>query len=1275
MKYLHMKRILLLLFSTLFIINFNAQGGTLYVNSSVAQGGDGSSWESAYNSLQTAIDNASDGDEIWVAAGTYYPEKITLSSGTPTDRDKAFVLPAGVKIYGGFSATGDPTMAERDWETYETILSGNLDYLTDPDDNSNTNNAHHVILALGIDNSAELDGFTIQGGNANLSSNINIGGNIGRNTGAGLFMRSASPTLRNLNFKNNSSNSYGGALSAEANSVLNISEATFHNNNVNSGGYGGAMYLTATTGQMHNIVMSGNGTTSTYGGAISIIGGSNISIQNAEIYGNGRTSTNGGAVYVAGASKMQMSKAKMYNNLSANGGAVYSTNVNTIDMLDVIIYGNSAASAGGGIWLNTNNNTINLTNVTIADNTAGNIANGYGIYISNNVIIKVYNSIIWSDSTTSSDIGGSTTYLTRQYSLVKGFADSSNNNIPGGSPLFNADYTLMPGSPAIDAGSNTLYTNAGGTSSDTDIFGNVRIYNAASNAAGGTIDIGVSEFNALNTITSTTLYVNKNTTVSNGDGSSWENPLKELSDAIGMTKKGAVEKILVAEGTYYPTSSPNGATTARDKAFVLPSGVKIYGGFPADATSATTEADRDPATHVTILSGDLDGGGTMSTTDAYHVVLGINLSAETVLDGFTITRGYSNTSGSITLDGVAIPIESGAGMYLYNSSPTLNNLVFDKNSAYRYGGALYSYNTSSPVITNSIFRNNSNIQNSASYGGAIYKAGNGTMTLRNVLFHDNYAISSSSRGGAIYLNEGILNITNSTFTNNYTNTSTNTSTTTGHAIYRAAGTLNIYNSIIWGNAVGTDVVGAITTQQYSLVRGQNSTANGNIVGTTDPKFKPDYSLYITSPAVDTGLNSLYINAGGEETDIDLAGNSRFWNANQNLAGGNIDMGAYETIGHKDVTLTRLYVNKNIPAEKEGNGSSWDNAIKELSDALMMVTPSVTEIWVAEGTYIPLNKAGNGTTDNDRSFVIPAGVAIYGGFPNPEDLASPANLQLTDRDFVNHKSILSGLLYGNVKAYHVLLAVNIPDDEKTILDGFEVVQGLAALSSSSMVNGYSISHIHGGGMYLHDASPILRNMVFANNGASYYGNAVYIVGSSNPKMYQILMHNNGVGSYSNNRGGAIYLAGGTFSLYNSTLTGNVAYTSSAQNGHGIYVNSGNANIYNSIVWSSNTIADFYKYSTSSIITIENSLIKGINSTDNGNLPGYMNPLLDSDFVPLPYSPVVDAGNNTPILGILDNDLAGNDRRWDAGNGAIGGNVDMGAYELIGTKATPLLIYYM
>jgi hypothetical protein len=62
---------------------------TIYVSVSAGGANDGSSWADAYNYLQDALDDAAYSDNIWVAAGTYYPDT------TRPDRSARGILPNG----------------------------------------------------------------------------------------------------------------------------------------------------------------------------------------------------------------------------------------------------------------------------------------------------------------------------------------------------------------------------------------------------------------------------------------------------------------------------------------------------------------------------------------------------------------------------------------------------------------------------------------------------------------------------------------------------------------------------------------------------------------------------------------------------------------------------------------------------------------------------------------------------------------------------------------------------------------------------------------------------------------------------------------------------------------------------------------------------------------------------------------------------------------------------------------------------------------------------
>lgn len=151
----------------------------IYVDEDATSGADdGSSWTNAFLTLQSALAVAVNGDEIWVAEGTYYPDEGT--GQTNGLRTSSFQLIQGVEIYGGFVGT-ETQLSERNKEpeTNNTILSGDLN--KDDDTGGDiSENAYHIVTSDLVDNSAKLDGFSITSGNANGDggSSQNIGGGI-----------------------------------------------------------------------------------------------------------------------------------------------------------------------------------------------------------------------------------------------------------------------------------------------------------------------------------------------------------------------------------------------------------------------------------------------------------------------------------------------------------------------------------------------------------------------------------------------------------------------------------------------------------------------------------------------------------------------------------------------------------------------------------------------------------------------------------------------------------------------------------------------------------------------------------------------------------------------------------------------------------------------------------------------------------------------------------------------------------------------------------------
>jgi len=87
----------------------------LYVNSSAPAGGNGSSWSSAFQSVQKAVSAANSGTEIWVAAGTYHDSVVSNNSNIQ--------MQDGVSLYGGFAGT-ETSLSQRNWTQHPTILQG-----------------------------------------------------------------------------------------------------------------------------------------------------------------------------------------------------------------------------------------------------------------------------------------------------------------------------------------------------------------------------------------------------------------------------------------------------------------------------------------------------------------------------------------------------------------------------------------------------------------------------------------------------------------------------------------------------------------------------------------------------------------------------------------------------------------------------------------------------------------------------------------------------------------------------------------------------------------------------------------------------------------------------------------------------------------------------------------------------------------------------------------------------------------------------------------------
>ncbi|HUH73498.1 MAG TPA: choice-of-anchor Q domain-containing protein, partial [Chitinophagales bacterium] len=242
----------------------------------VKQGGigdeSGTSWTNASGDLQLMIKQSCPNSEVWVAQGTY----LSSASG--------FILKNDVKIFGGFSNIGSPIFNERDPNSYPSILSG---------DNIRRVFYNNFSPSSKLTNSSILDGFTITEGNS---------GN-----GAGMYNANASPTLRNLIFKNNNSTGKGGAMYNAASNPLIVHCKFFENTSTNSGS------------------------------AVCNASISTPSILGCLFVGNTAIAS-GGAIFADNASSYELINGTLYNN--TGGGLSHAGNTTHPTVKNSIIYGN-----------------------------------------------------------------------------------------------------------------------------------------------------------------------------------------------------------------------------------------------------------------------------------------------------------------------------------------------------------------------------------------------------------------------------------------------------------------------------------------------------------------------------------------------------------------------------------------------------------------------------------------------------------------------------------------------------------------------------------------------------------------------------------------------------------------------------------------------------------------------------------------------------------------------------------------------------------------------
>lgn len=457
----------------------------IYVDADAVGSTDGTSWDDAFLYLQDALAHASEGDQIWIAEGTYRPDQG--AGVTPGDRDTSFVLGPLVHILGGFIGN-ESNLAQRDWHLHPVILSGDLlGNDTDAVPGSTperSENAQHVLIAgPGTANSRPvLDGVIVQGGQA--VSAYTSGAGLRHHPGG-----EAGVEIRNSLFRRNFAVSCGGGVAVFG--TLVVRDSRFENNVSDRGcGIGGGAIAIQTNDELdvadrkvtiRGSVFRGNVTNEEWcGGAVAIRDGP-AEIVNSVFVDN--MAVEGGAICltdIASPEGAVIANVTMRGNVAtqAGGGAV-SVDDSNVTIVNGLIHNNTATDggnpSGGAIVCYDPSSSLSISLTTFAANEA----DGPSVVASSpSCPVEISNSIIWDNPSASGEsLGplGTTADILVRHSIVSGtlgsgvatgdgffvadpvFADADgSNDIPGDA---DDDYRLASASPAIDAGLNDLILN------------------------------------------------------------------------------------------------------------------------------------------------------------------------------------------------------------------------------------------------------------------------------------------------------------------------------------------------------------------------------------------------------------------------------------------------------------------------------------------------------------------------------------------------------------------------------------------------------------------------------------------------------------------------------------------------------------------------------------------------------------------------------------------------------------------------------------------------
>lgn len=470
---------------------FVISGGTISGNVAQNSGG-GLKFYIAYMKFERGEDENGnpteavlDGNVCLGRGGGIYTESGKLTVNGLTVSNNVSVYGGGLGTYSGNSGSwelrhitiigneatryGGGIQSSYDLSIYDSVIKDNFVSNTGSDGNGG---GIHVSASTTIsntvfeNNSVHIDGGAIYSGGSSckIISGELKGNSAGRN-GGGIYLSSSNSTVTIQGGTMSGNTASSGAGMYVAAGTVTMSGGSFSGNT--STGAGGGLYIGS-----GNLNMNGGGFSSneagTHGGGAYVAGGT-VTMSAGEFNGNHTVNGNGGGIFISkGIFKMTGgsildNEARMVSATSGKGGGLYvSSNSNLLVTIAAgTISGNSAQSHGGGIGTEMSNSNVAslLIGATCPDSSLSLDSDG----LPTNVTVSAAGPVI-SNNTAILEGGGICMHGTSKIYMYKGGITSNGvtgaNGVGGGINMADAGSFFYLYDGAVT--SNTVTTDGGG---------------------------------------------------------------------------------------------------------------------------------------------------------------------------------------------------------------------------------------------------------------------------------------------------------------------------------------------------------------------------------------------------------------------------------------------------------------------------------------------------------------------------------------------------------------------------------------------------------------------------------------------------------------------------------------------------------------------------------------------------------------------------------------------------------------------------------------------